>query len=140
MIFWDSSAILPLLINEIHSDRQTKLFEEKGEILIWTLTPVEVVSALARLVRERKLDTEGFEKTVQAFHVLAKNLRLVKDVESVKVRAFRLLPHHHLRAADAMQLAAALIGCADQPSGHRFVTFDGRLAAAARAEGFEVLN
>jgi hypothetical protein len=46
---------------------------------------------------------------------------------------------HDLRAADALQLAAALIACDEQPALLPFVTLDRRLADAARREGFRVL-
>ena len=45
---------------------------------------------------------------------------------------------HALRAADAFQLAAALVACRDPPAGHSFLSGDARLLHAARLEGFEV--
>ncbi|MFY9343542.1 MAG: hypothetical protein WAT39_13685 [Planctomycetota bacterium] len=54
-------------------------------------------------------------------------------------RARRLLANHPLRAADACQLAAALIACRERPDALGFVTLDSRLAEAARREGFTVL-
>jgi predicted nucleic acid-binding protein len=50
-----------------------------------------------------------------------------------------LLAVHPLTAADALQLGAALILVRDRPKGRAFVTADDRLAAAAEAEGFEVI-
>lgn len=47
--------------------------------------------------------------------------------------------HRGGRAADALQLAAALIACDEQPSLPPFVALDHRLADAARREGFRVL-
>jgi hypothetical protein len=64
----------------------------------------------------------------------------VYDLDAAKVRAHRLLEAHPLRAADALQLAAALIGVFDRPAGFDFVTFDGILGAAAEREGFSVLG
>ena len=51
----------------------------------------------------------------------------------------RLLGLHHLRAADALQLGAALVAAYDQPLGSALVTLDARFADAARREGFRVL-
>lgn len=45
---------------------------------------------------------------------------------------------HPLRAADALQLAAALVLSDFEPRTLPFVTLDDRLASAARREGFEV--
>jgi predicted nucleic acid-binding protein len=55
------------------------------------------------------------------------------------VRARRLLETHPLSAADALQLAAALVMTEERPTGTEFVTFDIRLAEAANKEGFPVL-
>jgi predicted nucleic acid-binding protein len=53
--------------------------------------------------------------------------------------AIRLLRVHPLRAADAVQLAAAVIAAEMRPTSLEFVTADRRLADAARKEGFAVL-
>jgi predicted nucleic acid-binding protein len=63
----------------------------------------------------------------------------VTDVEVVRDRAERLLAVHAIRAADALQLAAALVLVREQSRGRDFVVADGVLAAAAEAEGFNVI-
>ncbi len=60
----------------------------------------------------------------------------VGDLALVNGRAERLLAVHPLRAADALQLAAALVVCEERPVGQRFVCLDANLASAARREGF----
>jgi predicted nucleic acid-binding protein len=52
--------------------------------------------------------------------------------------AVRVVRVHPLRAADAMQLAAAMTAAKMRPSSLEFVTADRRLAAAAAREGFTV--
>ena len=59
-------------------------------------------------------------------------------LEHVSERALRLLDVHDLRAADALQLAAALVASRERPQSIAFATLDQRLAIAARAEGFPV--
>lgn len=59
-------------------------------------------------------------------------------IDLVRERAHRLLEIHPLRAADALQLSAALIATEDQPNGFGFVTCDEVLATAAEKEGFTV--
>ena len=61
------------------------------------------------------------------------------DVERVKASARRLLRLHPLRAADALQLGAALAWADGAPEGLIVHTFDRRLAAAAEREGFRVI-
>jgi hypothetical protein len=50
-----------------------------------------------------------------------------------------VLAAHPLRAADALQLAAALVWTGEAAAGEAFVCLDERLRDAARREGFEVL-
>ena len=51
-----------------------------------------------------------------------------------------MLRVHPLRAADALQLAAAVAFAEDNQAGVRFVSFDARLNDAAAREGFPVLT
>ena len=62
----------------------------------------------------------------------------MQPTESARDLAAALVQRHPLRAADAMQLAAALIGSNRQPRNRAFVCFDGRLAEAAVKEGLSV--
>ena len=52
MKFWDSSAILPLLLDERASASVAAVYEDDERQIVWCLTEVEAVSALAR--RERQ--------------------------------------------------------------------------------------
>jgi hypothetical protein len=58
----------------------------------------------------------------------------------VRRTAERLLRTHPLRAADALQLAAALIAADHDPTSLAIVCLDERLRVAARREGFIVLG
>jgi hypothetical protein len=62
----------------------------------------------------------------------------VPPTDEVRRRAARLVAVHPLRAADALQLAAALLWCEEQPHNEGFVCLDDRLRDAARNEGFDV--
>jgi predicted nucleic acid-binding protein len=62
----------------------------------------------------------------------------VAQYDAVRSRARRLLEAHPLRAADALQLGAALVVVEDRSEGVELVTFDERLADAAEKEGFTV--
>jgi predicted nucleic acid-binding protein len=136
--FWDSSAIIPLLVRQTASPRTDQWFAEDSEVVIWTLTPVEITSAVWRLVRDSALG----EPDAQAAELRARQLsdasHVIADVDLVKSVAQRTLRVHPLRAADAMQLAAALVWAGGRPQGLILHTLDERLAASARREGFEV--
>ena len=64
----------------------------------------------------------------------------IRPTERVRRAAARLLRVHPLRAADALQLAAAIVGSEDRPETLPFVTLDDRLADAATREGFRVIR
>lgn len=103
------------------------------------LSDVEVRSAIERLRREGVLTTEQALRDIQDSEVIWKQLRIIDLVGAVKQRAKRLLARHPLRAADALQLGAALLVADDDPGRIEIVSLDERLAEAARREGFRVL-
>lgn len=110
---------------------------QDSEIAIWTLTPVEIVSALRRLVRSGDLGEGEANRAESLLTEFAKRSHLVIDVERVKATACRVLRVHSLRAADALQLGAALAWADGNTEGSIVYTFDRRLAVAAGREGFQ---
>lgn len=107
-------------------------------MVLWTLTPVEVVSGLRRLVRDKALEEEVARVAETRMEELVHVCHLIIDVEAVKSLATRLLRLHPLRAFDALQLGAALQWAEGHPQGRTLHTLDGRLALAAQREGFVV--
>lgn len=138
MRFWDTAAVLALFVEEPGSDGARRWLRQDGELVLWTLTPVELTSAVWRRVRERKLSDAQARALERKSERLASQASLVTDVESVKSQARRLLRVHRLRAGDALQLAAAHLWAEGDPTDRILHTFDGPLATAARREGFTV--
>jgi uncharacterized protein len=138
MKYWDSSAIVSLLVKEDSTAPLRALREKDPELTIWCLTPVEIASALARRSREG-LPAGQKEAVGAGFAALSETWREVSSLELVRSRALRVLNTHLLRAADALQLGAALVACEDKPEALSFVCVDDRLRNAARKEGFRVL-
>lgn len=138
MKFWDSSAILPLLMDERTSLKVASVYEEDARQIVWCLTEVEAASALARREREGR-DAEDVARARSMLGVLTERWEEVTSVQRVRARALRLLGTHALRAADALQLAAALVFCDERTESLPFVCLDDRLADAARKERFPVL-
>ncbi|MBN1834702.1 MAG: type II toxin-antitoxin system VapC family toxin, partial [Spirochaetales bacterium] len=136
MKYWDSSAILPLLVEEPDSSRRRASLESDSEILTWWGSSVECVSAMNRLLREGALDENGYERVLGHLEELSAGWIEVQATEKVRQRALRLLRVHPLRAADALQLAAALVGSGEAPRTLPFACADPRLNEAARREGF----
>ncbi len=140
MRFWDSSALLPLLVIEPESERLAELMREDPAAAIWWATPVECASALARLEREGHLSAPGWDAAAARLRTARRQWTEVPPIERVRAQAVRLLRLHPLRTADALQLAAAVVLADFEPQTLPFVTLDERLATAAHREGFEVLG
>lgn len=138
MRFWDSSAITPLLVGEADSSQREDQLRDDPELLVWFGTPAEIESAICRRERESSLPPEEAARVRARITVLADSWLEVQPTQLVRARAIRLLRVHPLRAADAFQLAAALIAFQEDPAGRGFLTGDQRLARAAELEGFEV--
>jgi uncharacterized protein len=139
MRFWDSSALVPLLVAQAASSDTDRWLTEDSELALWTLTSVELASAVSRLVREGTLREKQASQAETRIDELVRSSHTIVDVESVKSQARRLLRVHALRTADAMQLGAAWEWASGRPDGRVLHTLDGRLGLAARREGFRVI-
>lgn len=140
MKFWDTSAIVPLLVEQATTARMQPLAAADPLLIVWWGTAVECASALARLEREAVIDGRAARS---AFGHLAQLTAVWQEVEAgdlVRETAIRLLRVHALRAADSLQLAAAFVAAEGRPSTLEFVTLDDRLALAAQREGFIVVD
>jgi uncharacterized protein len=138
--FWDASALVGLVVDDPFSERAKRWREEDPDIAAWCLSPVEVWSAVSRRRREGSLRSPDMRMARQRLADLSSAWLEVDDVHAVRSRTHRILEVHPLRAADALQLAAALLSVQDRPDRTGFVTVDSRLATAADAEGFTVMG
>ena len=136
MRYWDSSALVPLLAVESSSTRLREIHQSDPAIATWWGSPVECVSALARLERDDGLTADAFRDAVRRLRRLAMTWTEVLPSDDVREQAIRLLRVHPLRAADATQLGAAIIASDFQPAALEFVSLDSRLCEAAEREGF----
>ena len=138
MSFWDSSAILPLCIDEKTSRSVIELAQGSGQIAVWWATVVEVQSAFERKARTEELSVDEKTKGEILLFQLSFDWVELPPAETIRNRARQLLSAHRLRAADALQLAAALAWAENSPRGKSFVCLDNRLREAAALEGFQV--
>ena len=138
MRFWDSSAIVPLLFRQPQTDIVRAVLEEDDGMVVWWSSQTECASAFARLRREQLLSIEAESQVLHLLRELSDAWHEMRPTEDVRALSLRLLRTHPLLAADGLQLAAALswIG---RPEGEVLVTYDERLATAARLEGFTVV-
>ncbi len=140
MKFWDSSALVPLLVMEDVTFRLAEVYLEEDGILAWWGTEIECASAIARLEREDRLSPREATLALQRLDDLARSWHLVEPSESLRRTARRLLRVHALRAADSLQLAAALLASEGQPPTLGFVCLDVRLSTAVLREGFPLID
>ena len=137
LAFWDASALVSLCVRDQSSLRAKNLWRDAGAVMWWA-TAVEGRGALVRLQREGALSDSAFRASCECFSTLLASSKEILPSANVREIAFRQLERFPLRAADALQLAAALVWCVERPRGRWFVCADRRLAAAAIEAGFEV--
>ena len=140
MKFWDASAIVPLLVAESMTRSVQTLARRDPDMLAWWGSRVECASALARLERDALLDRKDAALAFDRLKQLADAWHEIEPSEILRENALRFLRVHPLRVADALQLAAAFVAAERRPSSLEVVTLDGRLADAARKEGFELIE
>ena len=136
MKFWDSSAVVPLLVPEVMSGSIQRLYADDPIMVAWWATEIECTSAIARRQRVGQLPEDIAAEGFVRLHALRAGWHEVEPGEELRESAKRLLRVHDLRTADALQLAAAVFIAEARPSTLEFVSLDDRLLAAARREGF----
>ena len=139
MNFWDTSAIVPLCVQEPTSTLVKDVLIRDEDMVVWWGTRTECISALTRQVREGNLTPVDERNARHVLHTLEQSWNEMQPTEALRSTAERLLAVHPLRAADALQLAAALLWCQGATEGQGFVTFDRRLREAVYREGFTIL-
>lgn len=140
MRFWDSSAIVPLIVNEPRHAGMMAVLAADPAMLVWWAASVEATSAISRNEREGRLSADQAAVSLEALREFSLGWCEITPDESVRRTAERLLRTHPLRAADSLQLAAAIVASGHDPRTLEFVCLDQRLSAAAAREGFSVVS
>lgn len=140
MRYWDSSALIPLFIQEADTEHRKIQLNEDPQIVTWWGSKVECVSAFNRLLRNGNLEQSDLERINNRLDRLSASWIETNATEKLRLRAIRLLGVHTLRATDALQLAAALIASEENPQILPFLCSDTQLISAAKKEGFKVLT
>jgi predicted nucleic acid-binding protein len=138
--FWDASALVPLLVAEPVTRHLQALAARDPDMLAWWGSAVECASALARLERAGQLDARGAALAFHRLKQFSEGWHEIEPSEVLRENAIRFLRVHALRAADALQLAAAFIAAERRPPSLDLVSLDDRLADAARKEGFSLID
>lgn len=139
MRFWDSSALLSIALGEAPQQRLQYLLRTDDEYAIWWATRVECEGGFARAEGSGRLGAAGRRQARAFLDELYERALEIEPSAAVRAYAVRLVGVYPVRAADALQLAAALFWCQEQATGVPFVCLDDRLREAAVKEGFRVL-
>ncbi len=134
--FWDASALVPLCVRQGVTPRAISLYKTY-DASVWWATPVEIASALARLVRMSLLDTHDWAEASKLAKGLAGWWSVIQPSDALRATAMQLVDRYDLRAADSFQLAAAFEWCEHDPQGRVFLTTDQKLREAALLSGFD---
>src|SRR5262249_38470875 len=138
--FWDTSGIVPLCCYQAQTTQANSAARIHRRQVVWGATIVETVRSLNRLAREGYLDAAECKQALQRLEHLRSRWHEVQPTGEVRDLAERLLAIHRLRAADALQLAAALVWCGNRPRGRYFIASDTALSDAAEREGFATVR
>jgi predicted nucleic acid-binding protein len=137
--FWDSSALVPLCVNQPATPVVKRLSVQYG-IAVWWATPVEMLGAFARLLRMGHMTANKQVQSQVLLERMRSGWREVPPSKELRERAERLVGRFPLKAADAHQLAAALTWCLSRPQGRAFISGDSRLLESARQLGFHAIK
>jgi len=137
--FWDSSALVPLIIEEKHSKACRQILRTDSAQIVFCLSQTEILSALWRRRRENFLDDADIRVVETRLGSLASRWTEIHSLTKVRDAAEQLLRSYPLRAADSLQLGACIAIFGNQRRDREFVVLDNVLAEAARSEGFKVI-
>jgi uncharacterized protein len=132
-IFLDSSALAKRYVQESGSDRLEEILSSASTLGVSVLCLSEIVSALCRRHRERKLSQQQYLQAKRALFEDIEDSTIVHVTDQVVARAVELLERWPLRSSDSLQVASAA-----EWSAELFVSADEKQCIAARGYGLQV--
>ena len=139
MMFWDTSAIVPIIVPTVRSTMLAGHLAADNDLTVWRGTPVECAAVLYRSHREESIGQAALDAALVRLQAFTEDADTITPSEFVRRRASDFLAVYSLQPPEAFQLAAALAWCEGHPRGECFLSLDDRLSEAARREGFAVL-
>ena len=135
LVYFDSSALVKLVLDEAGSDIAAALWNACDAALSSRLAYPEVCAALAAAGRSHDLTESEASAAAAEWETFWASMRPVELSADVEQTAGALAARHHLRGADAVHLASALaLGSTDLT----VAVWDKRLHAGAAAVGLAV--
>jgi predicted nucleic acid-binding protein len=136
--FWDSSAIVHLCIQHQMTPVVQRLVS-RYRMAVWWSASVEILSAFERLRRTREITASEHAAALVEAASFKGGWREMTPHDALRDQAERMVERFPLKAADALQLAAALSWCAGKPHGRAFICGDVQLLRAAEVLGFQAI-
>ncbi len=137
IVYFDTSAFIPLIIDEPSSDPCERLWNEATRVVSVRLLYAEARAALARAYRLERLTRSGLASAVDLLDDLTLEIDRVEITDSLVRNAGVLAEEQELRGYDAVHLAAAQ-AIADTET--VFASGDQKLIAAASSLGLATAN
>jgi len=131
--FFDSSAFAKRYVEEPGSDTVAALCLEATDLALCVICVPEIVSAMNRRLRERRLTKSDYLSLKRHLLEDIRDATIIDLVPPVVAACIEIVERSPVRAADALHVASARAWKADL-----FVTADQRQLAAARKAGLKV--
>ena len=132
-VFFDSSSLAKRYIKEEKSEQVDRLFLESDSVVVSSICLPEIVSALARLRREKKLNGAQYNQCKKSVVEDFAAFQICQLSPEVIKTSISLLEHAELRAMDALHVACAL-----EAKAPLFVSSDERQNRAAKKFGLTI--
>ncbi len=139
ILYWDTSALIKLYIEESHSDEARQAFASANFHACHVIGLVEFNAAIARLHRQRILNDGDYSQVKDSFiHGWTHYLRIPASQPVLK-RASELAEIFALRAYDSVHLAAAEMAATQSSEDLTFACYDMALNRAAGTLGLALI-
>ena len=141
ILYFDTSALLKLYIDERDSGSVRDLYSQAGFVCTHLIAYVELLAGVAKGKSLGRLTEEHQLRLLAEIESGWSQLEVVEIDEALARRAGQLAMRHVLRGFDAVHLAAAERVMAETPRTARFgfVGFDLRMRSTATSLGMVVL-
>lgn len=130
--FFDASTFAKRYVEENGSQLVDDICQEASELSLSVLCVPEIISALNRRIREKRLSRQDYVAAKQSLSDDVRDAVIINLTPEVIATSTSLLETSPLRAMDALHIACALESGADL-----FVSSDKKQITAARKAGLQ---
>lgn len=107
IVYFDTSAFVPLLVTEPGTPLASDLWESAAEVVTNRVLYFEAAAALAQARRIGRVTERNHRAALDSLDDLWRDFRVIEVDETVTRRAAELADRHALRGYDAVHCAAA---------------------------------